>query len=74
MTNLSASGGEAGKEVAPARLPGAGSADEVLDRHQEKLDLYWRNIINSRNEPGELATWVKCIFLEGYKVGRADGG
>ena len=74
MTNRPARGGNADQPVAPARLPDVGAADEVLCRHQEKLDLYWRNIINSRNEPGELATWVKCIFLEGYKVGRADGG
>jgi hypothetical protein len=72
VTNLSASGGEAGKEVAPARQLGPGGADEVLDSYAEKLDVYWRNVIHSRNEPGELANWVKCIFLEGYQAGRAD--
>ena len=72
MTNPSASGGEAERGVAPARQLGPGDADEILDSHAEKLDVYWRNIIHSRNEPGELANWVKCIFLEGYQAGRAD--
>ena len=44
------------------------TADELLEKYQDKLDLYWRNVINSRDEPGELATWVKCIFLEGYQA------
>ena len=48
------------------------TADELLEKYQDKLDLYWRNVIDSRNEPGELANWVKCIFLEGYQAGRAD--
>ena len=44
------------------------TADELLEKYQDKLDVYWRNAICSRNEPGELATLVKCIFIEGYNA------
>ena len=44
--------------------------DELLTLHADGLDIYWRNLIASRDEPGELATWVKAIWLDGVLTGQ----
>ena len=44
-------------------------AAELLELHADGLGIYWRNLIASRNEPGELATWVKVIWLDGVLTG-----
>jgi hypothetical protein len=46
------------------------TASELLALNAPGLDLYWRNVIASRDEPGELATWVKAIWLDGYISGQ----
>ncbi len=48
------------------------TAAELLDLHADDLSIYWRSVMASRNEPGELATWVKAIWLDGYISGQAS--
>lgn len=46
------------------------TADELLAINEPGLNLFWQGVVNSRNEPGALATWVKAIWLDGYMSGQ----
>lgn len=46
------------------------TADELLSLHRDGLNIYWLNVVNCRSEPGELAAWVKAIWLDGFISGQ----